>query len=69
MTPHKHLSLVILAAKRPPFNFECLRKRSSEEEETPPPPSPSRTALPLHLVQQQVDAPGSGGNVVSVVAF
>ncbi|XP_056897794.1 voltage-dependent L-type calcium channel subunit alpha-1D isoform X7 [Takifugu flavidus] len=42
-------------SKRPPFNFECLRKKSSEEE-TPPPPSPSCTALPLHLVQQQVMA-------------
>uniref|UniRef100_A0A8C5FYN5 Voltage-dependent L-type calcium channel subunit alpha n=1 Tax=Gouania willdenowi TaxID=441366 RepID=A0A8C5FYN5_GOUWI len=41
------------ASKKPTFNFECLRRRSSEDES---PPSPSCTALPLHLVQQQVMA-------------
>ncbi|XP_029974310.1 voltage-dependent L-type calcium channel subunit alpha-1D [Salarias fasciatus] len=41
------------AANRPTFSFECLRRRSSEDES---PPSPSCTALPLHLVQQQVMA-------------
>ncbi|XP_068996885.1 voltage-dependent L-type calcium channel subunit alpha-1D isoform X1 [Embiotoca jacksoni] len=41
------------ASNRPTFNFECLRRRSSQDEA---PPSPSCTALPLHLVQQQVMA-------------
>uniref|UniRef100_A0A8D3ATU1 Voltage-dependent L-type calcium channel subunit alpha n=1 Tax=Scophthalmus maximus TaxID=52904 RepID=A0A8D3ATU1_SCOMX len=39
--------------ERPTFSFECLRRRSSQDEA---PPSPSCTALPLHLVQQQVMA-------------
>ncbi|CAL8323766.1 unnamed protein product [Merluccius merluccius] len=39
---------------RSTFSFECLRKQSSEED--PPPLSPSCTALPLHLMQQQVMA-------------
>ncbi|XP_044066315.1 voltage-dependent L-type calcium channel subunit alpha-1D isoform X1 [Siniperca chuatsi] len=38
------------ASSRPTFSFECLRKRSSQDEA---PPSPSCTALPLHLMQQQ----------------
>nr|XP_057941063.1 voltage-dependent L-type calcium channel subunit alpha-1D isoform X3 [Doryrhamphus excisus] len=38
---------------RSAFSFECLRKRSGQEEA---PPSPSCTALPLHLLQQQVMA-------------
>lgn len=42
---------VLLASNRPTFSFECLRRRGSEDEA---PPSPSCTALPLHLVQQQV---------------
>uniref|UniRef100_A0A3B4ZQ06 Voltage-dependent L-type calcium channel subunit alpha n=1 Tax=Stegastes partitus TaxID=144197 RepID=A0A3B4ZQ06_9TELE len=37
----------------PTFNFECLRRKSSQDDA---PPSPSCTALPLHLVQQQVMA-------------
>ncbi|XP_042347274.1 voltage-dependent L-type calcium channel subunit alpha-1D [Plectropomus leopardus] len=41
------------ASNRPTFSFECLRRRSSQEEA---PPSPTCTALPLHLVQQQVMA-------------
>ncbi|KAE8293242.1 Voltage-dependent L-type calcium channel subunit alpha-1D [Larimichthys crocea] len=41
------------ASHRPTFSFECLRRRSSQDE---PPHSPSCTALPLHLVQQQVMA-------------
>ncbi|XP_053174295.1 voltage-dependent L-type calcium channel subunit alpha-1D isoform X3 [Scomber japonicus] len=41
------------ASNRPTFSFECLRRRSSQDEA---PPSPSCTALPLHLVQQQVMA-------------
>ncbi|XP_068589787.1 voltage-dependent L-type calcium channel subunit alpha-1D isoform X6 [Cebidichthys violaceus] len=41
------------ASKRPTFSFECLRRRSSQDDA---PPSPSCTALPLHLVQQQVMA-------------
>ncbi|XP_069383299.1 voltage-dependent L-type calcium channel subunit alpha-1D isoform X14 [Paralichthys olivaceus] len=40
-------------ASNKPFSFECLRRRSSEDDA---PPSPSCTALPLHLVQQQVMA-------------
>lgn len=39
------------ASNRPTFSFECLRRRSSQDNA---PPSPSCTALPLHLVQQQV---------------
>ncbi|XP_063321235.1 voltage-dependent L-type calcium channel subunit alpha-1D isoform X6 [Pelmatolapia mariae] len=41
------------ASNRPTFSFECLRRRSSEDDA---PPSPSCTALPLHLMQQQVMA-------------
>ncbi|XP_045913202.1 voltage-dependent L-type calcium channel subunit alpha-1D isoform X2 [Micropterus dolomieu] len=41
------------ASNRPTFSFECLRRRNSQDEA---PPSPSCTALPLHLVQQQVMA-------------
>ncbi|XP_028265127.1 voltage-dependent L-type calcium channel subunit alpha-1D [Parambassis ranga] len=41
------------ASHRPTFSFECLRRRSSQDDA---PPSPSCTALPLHLVQQQVMA-------------
>uniref|UniRef100_A0A4W6C1H8 Voltage-dependent L-type calcium channel subunit alpha n=1 Tax=Lates calcarifer TaxID=8187 RepID=A0A4W6C1H8_LATCA len=41
------------ASNRPTFSFECLRRRSSQDDA---PPSPSCTALPLHLVQQQVMA-------------
>lgn len=44
-------SCVLSASHRPTFSFECLRRRSSQDE---PPHSPSCTALPLHLVQQQV---------------
>lgn len=39
------------ACNTPTFSFECLRRRSSIDEA---PPSPSCTALPLHLMQQQV---------------
>ncbi|KAM9344014.1 LOW QUALITY PROTEIN: voltage-dependent L-type calcium channel subunit alpha-1D [Pholidichthys leucotaenia] len=41
------------ATKGPTFSFECLRRRSSQDDA---PPSPPCTALPLHLVQQQVMA-------------
>ncbi|XP_060913471.1 voltage-dependent L-type calcium channel subunit alpha-1D [Labrus mixtus] len=41
------------AANRPTFSFECLRRNNSQDE---PPLSPSCTALPLHLAQQQVMA-------------
>ncbi|XP_054868925.1 voltage-dependent L-type calcium channel subunit alpha-1D isoform X7 [Amphiprion ocellaris] len=41
------------ASTRPTFSFECLRRKSSHDDA---PPSPSCTALPLHLVQQQVMA-------------
>ncbi|KAM7404441.1 hypothetical protein PAMP_011786 [Pampus punctatissimus] len=40
-------------SNRPTFSFECLRRRSSQDDV---PNSPSCTALPLHLVQQQVMA-------------
>ncbi|KAF7658265.1 hypothetical protein LDENG_00014960 [Lucifuga dentata] len=40
-------------SSRPAFSFQCLRRRSSQEDT---PPSPSCTALPLHLMQQQVMA-------------
>uniref|UniRef100_A0A8C8GXH8 Voltage-dependent L-type calcium channel subunit alpha n=1 Tax=Oncorhynchus tshawytscha TaxID=74940 RepID=A0A8C8GXH8_ONCTS len=46
-----------LALLRPSFNFHCLRKQSSQGDDTPLTPSvPLRTALPLHLLQQQVMA-------------
>ncbi|XP_035015696.2 voltage-dependent L-type calcium channel subunit alpha-1D isoform X1 [Hippoglossus stenolepis] len=41
------------ASNKPTFSFECLRRRSSQDDA---PLSPSCTALPLHLVQQQVMA-------------
>ncbi|XP_062248852.1 voltage-dependent L-type calcium channel subunit alpha-1D [Platichthys flesus] len=41
------------ASNKPTFSFECLRRRSSLDDA---PHSPSCTALPLHLVQQQVMA-------------
>ncbi|MED6273888.1 Voltage-dependent L-type calcium channel subunit alpha-1D, partial [Characodon lateralis] len=40
------------ACNTPTFSFECLRRSSIHEA----PPSPSCTALPLHLIQQQVMA-------------
>ncbi|XP_041860296.1 voltage-dependent L-type calcium channel subunit alpha-1D [Melanotaenia boesemani] len=40
------------ASHSPTFSFECLRRKSSIDD----PPSPSCTALPLHLMQQQVMA-------------
>ena len=39
---------------RPTFTFECLRRQSSQEEMPLSPSGPHRTALPLHLMQQQV---------------
>nr|KAF6334892.1 calcium voltage-gated channel subunit alpha1 D [Pipistrellus kuhlii] len=44
------------AHRRSSFNFECLRRQSSQEEVPPSPTFPHRTALPLHLMQQQVMA-------------
>ncbi|CAB1336266.1 unnamed protein product [Coregonus sp. 'balchen'] len=45
------------APHRPSFNFECLRRQSSQDDDIPLTPSiPHRTALPLHLMQQQVMA-------------
>lgn len=45
------------ALHRPSFNFHCLRKQSSQDDDIPLTPSiPLRTALPLHLLQQQVMA-------------
>ncbi|XP_075996190.1 voltage-dependent L-type calcium channel subunit alpha-1D [Genypterus blacodes] len=40
-------------SSRPAFSFECLRRRGSHDDA---PRSPSCTALPLHLMQQQVMA-------------
>ncbi|XP_055270053.1 voltage-dependent L-type calcium channel subunit alpha-1D isoform X1 [Moschus berezovskii] len=42
--------------RRSSFNFECLRRQSSQEEVPPSPAFPPRTALPLHLMQQQIMA-------------
>ncbi|XP_006754737.1 PREDICTED: voltage-dependent L-type calcium channel subunit alpha-1D isoform X1 [Myotis davidii] len=42
--------------RRSSFNFECLRRQSSQEDIPPSPTFPHRTALPLHLMQQQVMA-------------
>ncbi|XP_006892288.1 PREDICTED: voltage-dependent L-type calcium channel subunit alpha-1D isoform X2 [Elephantulus edwardii] len=42
--------------RRSSFNFECLRRQSSQEEVPPSPAFPHRTALPLHLMQQQIMA-------------
>ncbi|XP_072576861.1 voltage-dependent L-type calcium channel subunit alpha-1D isoform X10 [Vulpes vulpes] len=42
--------------RRSSFNFECLRRQSSQEEVPLSPTFPHRTALPLHLMQQQIMA-------------
>ncbi|KAM7063610.1 voltage-dependent L-type calcium channel subunit alpha-1D isoform 3-T3 [Molossus nigricans] len=42
--------------RRSSFNFECLGRQSSQEEAPPSPTFPHRTALPLHLMQQQIMA-------------
>ncbi|XP_074169212.1 voltage-dependent L-type calcium channel subunit alpha-1D isoform X14 [Rhinolophus sinicus] len=42
--------------RRSSFNFECLRRQSSQEDGPPSPAFPHRTALPLHLMQQQIMA-------------
>uniref|UniRef100_A0A8C6BM99 Voltage-dependent L-type calcium channel subunit alpha n=1 Tax=Monodon monoceros TaxID=40151 RepID=A0A8C6BM99_MONMO len=42
--------------RRSSFNFECLRRHSSQEEFPPSPAFLHRTALPLHLMQQQIMA-------------
>ncbi|XP_062825988.1 voltage-dependent L-type calcium channel subunit alpha-1D isoform X8 [Anolis carolinensis] len=42
--------------RRSSFNFECLRRQSSQDEIPLSPTFPHRTALPLHLMQQQVMA-------------
>ncbi|XP_077433155.1 voltage-dependent L-type calcium channel subunit alpha-1D isoform X7 [Vanacampus margaritifer] len=52
-SPRRWLLASPQALNRPTFSFECLRRRSSQDEA---PPSPSCTALPLHLLQQQVMA-------------
>ncbi|TDH10725.1 hypothetical protein EPR50_G00078830 [Perca flavescens] len=52
-SPRKWILPSPRASNRPTFSFECLRRKSSQEGA---PPSPSCTALPLHLVQQQVMA-------------
>ncbi|XP_008144552.2 voltage-dependent L-type calcium channel subunit alpha-1D isoform X2 [Eptesicus fuscus] len=50
------LPLTPTSHRRSSFNFECLRRQSSQEEVPPSPTFPHRTALPLHLMQQQVMA-------------
>ncbi|KAF1390714.1 hypothetical protein PFLUV_G00060870 [Perca fluviatilis] len=52
-SPRKWILPSPRASNRPTFSFECLRRKSSQEGA---PPSPSCTALPLQLVQQQVMA-------------
>ncbi|XP_074929333.1 voltage-dependent L-type calcium channel subunit alpha-1D isoform X2 [Chelonoidis abingdonii] len=42
--------------RRSSFNFECLRRQSSQDEIPLSPTFHHRTALPLHLMQQQVMA-------------
>uniref|UniRef100_A0A8C3RGY6 Voltage-dependent L-type calcium channel subunit alpha n=1 Tax=Cyanoderma ruficeps TaxID=181631 RepID=A0A8C3RGY6_9PASS len=42
--------------RRSSFNFECLRRQSSQDEIPLSPNFHHRTALPLHLMQQQVMA-------------
>uniref|UniRef100_H3ATD9 Voltage-dependent L-type calcium channel subunit alpha n=1 Tax=Latimeria chalumnae TaxID=7897 RepID=H3ATD9_LATCH len=42
--------------RRPSFNFECLRRQSSQDDIPLSPSFHQRTALPLHLMQQQVMA-------------
>uniref|UniRef100_A0A8B9FTB2 Voltage-dependent L-type calcium channel subunit alpha n=1 Tax=Amazona collaria TaxID=241587 RepID=A0A8B9FTB2_9PSIT len=42
--------------RRSSFNFECLRRQSSQEDIPLSPNFHHRTALPLHLMQQQVMA-------------
>ena len=49
--------LHVSAPRRSSFNFECLRRQSSQEEVPLSPAFPPRTALPLHLMQQQVSGP------------
>lgn len=44
------------APGRPTFTFECLRRQSSQEDLPLSPSCRQRTALPLHLMQQQVMA-------------
>uniref|UniRef100_A0A8B9G162 Voltage-dependent L-type calcium channel subunit alpha n=1 Tax=Amazona collaria TaxID=241587 RepID=A0A8B9G162_9PSIT len=45
-----------VANRRSSFNFECLRRQSSQEDIPLSPNFHHRTALPLHLMQQQVMA-------------
>ncbi|KGL74291.1 Voltage-dependent L-type calcium channel subunit alpha-1D, partial [Tinamus guttatus] len=45
-----------VANRRSSFNFECLRRQSSQDEIPLSPSFHHRTALPLHLMQQQVMA-------------
>ncbi|XP_075690006.1 voltage-dependent L-type calcium channel subunit alpha-1D isoform X5 [Rhinoderma darwinii] len=42
--------------RRSSFNFECLRRQSSQDEIPLSPTFHHRTALPLHLMQQQIMA-------------
>uniref|UniRef100_A0A672VB43 Voltage-dependent L-type calcium channel subunit alpha n=1 Tax=Strigops habroptila TaxID=2489341 RepID=A0A672VB43_STRHB len=45
-----------VANRRSSFNFECLRRQSSQDDIALSPNFHHRTALPLHLMQQQVMA-------------
>ncbi|XP_069062537.1 voltage-dependent L-type calcium channel subunit alpha-1D isoform X1 [Pleurodeles waltl] len=44
------------STRRASFNFECLRRQSSQDEIPLSPSFHQRTALPLHLMQQQIMA-------------
>lgn len=44
-----------VANRRSSFNFECLRRQSSQDDIPLSPNFHHRTALPLHLMQQQVN--------------
>lgn len=48
-----------VAHRRSSFNFECLRRQSSQDEIPLSPNFHHRTALPLHLMQQQVNSNSS----------
>ncbi|NXK56309.1 CAC1D protein, partial [Chauna torquata] len=54
---HFHTSQTSRSAnRRSSFNFECLRRQSSQDDIPLSPNFHHRTALPLHLMQQQVMA-------------
>lgn len=48
-----------VAHRRSSFNFECLRRQGSQDDIPLSPNFHHRTALPLHLMQQQVNSNSS----------